>query len=80
MITFKTSPCRGCGKPIVWGETPDGKKIPLDPTPAVYLVREESQKTVVVYRTLNCYMVTHFATCPKANQFSGSKKKEANEP
>jgi hypothetical protein len=72
---LKTSPCRGCGKPMVWGETPDGKKIPLDPKPPVY--HRDGQKpdgTLIVLRLPDAY-VSHFATCAKANDFSASKKR-----
>lgn len=75
--------CRGCGKPIIWGMTDDGKKIPLDPRAPVYVVRlmndgtygcqrapkfEEGQLTPVG-------LVSHFATCPKANEFSSGRKR-----
>jgi hypothetical protein len=30
---MKTSPCRGCGKPILWVETEKGARMPLDPEP-----------------------------------------------
>ena len=61
--------CRGCGKKIVWGETPEGKKIPLDPSPPTYYYDDDSGECE---RTHNIY-VSHFATCPFANDFSGSK-------
>lgn len=68
------SACRGCGKDIVWGVTEEGKKIPLDPTPPVYQYAGDSvaDKPSAI-RHKNC-MVSHFTTCPKANQFSGGKK------
>lgn len=73
--------CRGCGKPIVWGVTADGKKIPLDPRAPVYEVPSITPTTfgtegerIGITRNLSA-MVSHFATCPQANQFSGSKKK-----
>ena len=67
--------CRGCGKEIVWGETADGKKIPLDPRAPVYGIVTIRGQSEIVRTTLA--MVSHFATCPKANDFSASKKGEA---
>ena len=63
--------CRGCGTPVVWitAKSADGTKdvkIPLDPRAPVYEVdpvnptRGERTKSA---------MVSHFKTCPKANQF-----------
>lgn len=60
--------CKGCNKPIVWGLTEDGKRIPLDPSAPVYVRDGE------VVRRERLAMVSHFATCPKANDFSASKK------
>lgn len=65
------SMCKGCGKAIVWGETVDGKRIPLDPRPPVYKILATGR----VVRDVTC-MVSHFATCPHASQFSAGKKKE----
>jgi hypothetical protein len=74
---MKTSPCKGCGKPIVWGETVEGKKIPLDPKPPCYAVSVNVPNGRVWARREEEVMVSHFATCPKANDFSGSRKKES---
>lgn len=72
------SACKGCGKEIVWGITEDGKKIPLDPKPPVYFLsgfKSENGDGPEIARAKDA-MVSHFATCSKANDFSGSKKKE----
>jgi len=76
---MKRSKCKGCGKEIVWGTTQNGKKIPLDPKPPVYFYREPTGgmfeiKKFDTVRHESC-MVSHFATCSKANDFSASRKK-----
>ena len=71
------SACRGCGKEIIWGKTEDGKKIPLDPVPPVYrffVTMEEDLQDNAVERAGRNYMVSHFATCKNANDFSASRK------
>lgn len=73
---MKTSPCKGCGKPILWAKTRDGKRIPLDPKPPVYMTSDPDSDFVLCERQRRSY-VSHFATCPEANQFSASKKKES---
>ena len=52
--------CRGCGAEIVWITSPRGKPIPCDP-PEVTVVTEAGH--VVSGR------VSHWATCPQAEQF-----------
>ena len=71
---MKTTPCRGCGKPIVFGETMDKKKIPLDPRPPVYrsVTMADDGTPLIVERAMLIY-VSHFATCSVANQFSRKK-------
>ncbi len=71
--------CKGCGKRIIWGITPEGKKIPLDPGAAVYTISREPGPTMAFIEPLYArdsdgekvrdHMVTHFATCSKANDF-----------
>lgn len=66
------SNCRGCGKKIVWAETQEGKKVPLDPSPPVYmLMRFHNDKNEWVYRCdkAGSVFVNHFSTCSKANEF-----------
>jgi hypothetical protein len=71
------STCRGCGKPIVWGETIEGPKIPLDPRAPVYILSpRRPDGTVVIKRTANA-LVSHFVTCSAADQFSGRNKGKA---
>lgn len=76
------SACKGCGKEIVWGMGPSGRAIPLDPSAPIYIVRR-----VVTGFTADKierggpgpqYLVSHFSTCPQANQFSGKNKEPKN--
>lgn len=61
------SKCKGCDKIIVWGVTPDGKKIPLDPRADCYAVTKQRLTAEAV--RMRGMMVNHFATCPKADKF-----------
>jgi hypothetical protein len=72
--------CKGCGKRVLFASVviDDDKTrlVPLDPVPPIYHVVWESGKSALARRaTRNRVMVSHFATCPKANDFSGGKKK-----
>ena len=72
---MKTTPCRGCGKPIIWAVSGlERRRIPLDPRPPVYVVGEGVDGEVVASR-MDLAMVSHFATCPAANLFSGRNRK-----
>lgn len=59
-----TTNCRGCGQPMVWIKSPKGRPIPCDP--AVITVVTDAGEVVKG-------RVSHFATCPKAKDFSRSK-------
>lgn len=63
-------PCGGCGKQIVFGTLPNGKRVPLDPSAPVYSVAEDGTCDRV-----QGVMVSHFATCSHANDFSASKRR-----
>lgn len=77
---YQTSPCKGCGKPIVWGVLDGLKRIPLDPAPPVYRVmkryRAPGGERVIVDRDSTGTMVSHLVTCPAANDFSGKIRKD----
>lgn len=60
----KTVPCKGCGRLIHFARTPQGKTIPLDVRPPVYKLTEDGR----CERAPDTY-VTHFATCPNADEF-----------
>lgn len=64
--------CKGCGKSILFAQTEDGKIIPLDTIPPTYLLERDLTGVLVAVRS--DAVVSHFATCPKANDFSKGKK------
>lgn len=71
---WKTTPCKGCGAPIVWGEDADGKRHPLDPRAPTFLAVQDAVR--VQCKRMPDVLVSHFVTCPAANTFSkGSKAK-----
>lgn len=90
--SVKTTPCKGCGKPMVYATITktDGTEgvIPLDPCAPVYDLHADVAGDYFAHRTLRRFkdssvagepvqgsIVSHFATCPKAGDFSASKKK-----
>jgi hypothetical protein len=77
------STCRGCGKEIVWAETSHGKKVPLDPKALVFSVMDQGGKLIAVKPSGGPagerFMVSHFATCPDAEDFSGRNSKGSQE-
>jgi hypothetical protein len=73
----------GCGNPIVWGIDEKGTRHPLDPRAPVYHVLQfdPDTKTYAVERAggeRGVYYVSHFSTCPKANEFSSHKPKQTD--
>jgi hypothetical protein len=56
--------CKGCGAPIMWIVTRDGKKMPLDAKPRIfYHIDSEG-----IPRQMKGHE-PHWGTCPKAKQF-----------
>lgn len=83
---MNTVPCKGCGKPIVYAQITkaDGTSgtVPLDPSAPTYFVHVQGE-TITAARAngptvqespTDPVMVSHFATCPRADLFSGSKR------
>jgi len=68
------SQCNGCGKSIIWAFTESGGKIPIDSKPLIYRLDERDDGEIVARKADGIFGVSHFVTCPKANDFSGSKK------
>ena len=72
------SVCRGCGKTIILATLNTGGSVPLDPSPPVYEVMWDPPRNPIATRLAKA-MVSHFITCPNANQFSGSKNRTTKE-
>lgn len=71
--------CKGCGKKIIWAEKQDGTKVPLDPSPPVYILMRWKDTLTGTWKyrcdQSNEVYVSHFSTCTHANDFSSSAKK-----
>jgi hypothetical protein len=50
VVVDNEAECRSCGEPIVWGITPNGKKMPCD-------LPDDDDDT---------HTVSHFSTCPES--------------
>ena len=74
------STCK-CGKQMLWARTPSGGKIPLDAVAPVYRVSLDESSNIHASEPQNknlnigdAFMVSHFATCKYANDFSHGKQ------
>jgi hypothetical protein len=77
--SIRWAKCKGCGKRILFARVKNQKgdlvHVPLDPAPPIYHIAFNEDGTAEAVRgTRNRLMVSHFNTCPKANEFSGSRK------
>ena len=68
-----TTPCKGCGKPVVWIQVQNDKgeyvRVPVDPRPPCYRFFPMHG-----WERDRDSMVSHFATCSKASEFSGANR------
>ncbi len=67
-------PCKACGCPLTIATQANGKPIPLDRRSPVYRFEKDLTGTLVAVRDTTAF-VSHFATCPKAEQFSAAKRR-----
>jgi hypothetical protein len=72
------SACRTCGREIVWKTTQHGKKVPLDPKALVFSVVGDIAVKPTPGVAGETFMVSHFATCPDANEWSKNKAAPAD--
>jgi hypothetical protein len=59
---------------IVWKTTQHGKKVPLDPKAIVFSVVGDIAVKPTPGVTGEVFMVSHFATCKNAADFSGKNR------
>jgi hypothetical protein len=67
--------CKGCGAKLYFVKDPAGKVHPLDAEAPVFNITKDLMDEFVAVRVDSAF-VTHFKTCPKANDFSSSNKKK----
>ena len=72
---METSTCKGCGKKVIFAVDTEGKTQILDAIAPVFYAYVNSSGKNDCVRDEQAF-VTHFATCPAANQFSKSAKKK----
>lgn len=62
--------CRGCNAEILWAVTQGGKRIPLDAkSEKRFFVKTLARGTDPTVVVLGDTYLSHFATCPKAEDF-----------
>jgi hypothetical protein len=66
--------CKGCGCPLIFVTGPNGKIIPLDERAQVYRLGKDLMGEPVAEVVAGAY-VTHYASCPKASDFSKGKRR-----
>lgn len=68
-------PCRRCKMKIVVLMGPNGNPIPLQRIRTVYVVRNDRVEKLDTKPELDAPMyVSHFETCPNANEFSRRRR------
>lgn len=59
--------CRACGSPILWATSTKGRPMPLNlPPEGRYVIEQHRSGPVASYSET---YISHFATCPKADEF-----------
>lgn len=72
-MDHRLSPCRSCGAEIIWAETVNGKRIPLDAEPNSEGTFDLSEpipgctpEATYTKKGTAPELMSHFATCPEA--------------
>jgi hypothetical protein len=64
--------CKSCGAEIIWAVTENGKRMPLDAQPinrpSCFVLNDREDPPVAVVAKGPSVYVSHFATCPNADQ------------
>jgi hypothetical protein len=80
-VSTRISRCRGCGAPIRWLRTPNGKNMPVDAAPvewAEHLTELLVHESGIAVRVGACKPIEvvhglfyrpHWASCPAADKF-----------
>lgn len=64
--------CRSCKAEVIWVRSPSGAWLILDAKPIPHLYEVTDGKV----RALRQVFVSHFTTCPQANEWSKGKRTE----
>ena len=71
--------CRSCGADVLWVVTETGKKMPLDAKAITVFVPDPAQRRArdgdLCAVSRKAY-VSHFATCPDADEWRGGSHRE----
>ena len=71
--------CRGCGKSVVFAKDAEGKWQILDVVAPCFRQTGTDAKGAFIVERDPTAMVSHFATCPRANEFSAAKRRRPSQ-
>jgi hypothetical protein len=72
-MSTESRACKKCRCPLTFVTGEGGKPIPLDTRSPVYRIAKDMLGNEVAVRDREAF-VSHFCTCPEANQFSKGKR------
>jgi len=73
-----SSPCKGCGRPLVWATSPTGAALPLERVYAYRLEPGGADGAPPRASRLDApVLISHFLTCPDRDRFSGAARRRA---
>ena len=69
----ETRPCKACKRKLYFVRNEEGKMVPLDAVAPTFRIGLDTAGDLIAIRATTTF-VSHFATCPSANDFSSSRK------